>query len=117
MNHQGAHFRIDQGAHFRIWEGMREQMQERIWERMQERIPEPLIGLERSHDKWEGILLGVDEGVDAGADAGADFKSCDLSEPIRCAKARIHSHIRSRERILTNQSLRIDSGSGNFQNI
>ena len=22
---------------------------------MQERIPEPLIGLERSHDKWERI--------------------------------------------------------------
>ena len=61
MNHQGAHFRIDQGAHFKIWEGMREWM----WER----IPEPLIGLERSHDKWEGILLAVD----AGADAGADF--------------------------------------------
>ena len=24
--------------------------------------------------------------ADAGADAGADSKSCDLSEPIRCAK-------------------------------
>ena len=92
---------------------MWQRMQEWIWEWMQERIPEPLIGLERSHDKWEGILLGVDEG----ADAGADFKSCDLSEPIRCAKVRIHSHISSHERILTNQSLRIESGSGNFQNI
>ena len=62
---------------------MREGMRERILER----IPEPLIGLERSHDKWEGILLGAD----AEADAGADFKSCDLSEPIRCAKVSIRS--------------------------
>ena len=29
--------------------------------------------------------------------SGADLKSCDLSEPIRCAKVRIRSRIRSRE--------------------
>ena len=89
-------------------------MRERIWERMQERmreqIPEPLIGLERSHDKWEGILLGAD----AGADAGVDFKSCDLSEPIRCAKVSIRSRIRSRERILTNQESQNRERIGKF---
>ena len=55
---------------------------------MREQIPEPLIDLERSHDKWEGIL--------SGADAGADFKSCDLSEPMRFAKVSIRSRIHSR---------------------
>ena len=55
MNHQGAHLRIHQGAHFSIWEGMREGMREGLWERMRERIPEPLIGSDRSHHKWEGM--------------------------------------------------------------
>ena len=53
MNHQGAHFRIHHGAHFRIWEGMWEGMPERMQEGMREQIPEPLIGSDRSHDKWE----------------------------------------------------------------
>ena len=42
---------------------MQEWMQEWMWERMQERIPEPLIGLERSHDKWEGMREGIWEGM------------------------------------------------------
>ena len=33
-----------------------------------------------------GADAGTDAGADAGADAGEDSKSCDLSEPIRCAK-------------------------------
>ena len=45
--------------------------QDEMWEAaprigLQERIPEPLIGLERSHDKWERMREGMREGMQEG---------------------------------------------------
>ena len=37
------------------------------WEQIREWIPEPLIGSDRSHDKWEWILSGADSGGDSWA--------------------------------------------------
>ena len=58
MNHQGAHFRIDQGAHFRIWEGMLAGM----WEGMQEGMLQ--------HESSRGSFQDLER--DAGAYAGGD---------------------------------------------
>ena len=60
---------------------------------MWERIPEPLIGLERSHDKWEGMREGMREGIPE------PLIGSDRSHGLVSAPERIHS-------LSTNQMLR-----------
>ena len=60
-------------------------------ERMREGIPEPLIGLQRSHDKWERIGSGCRSGCGRGfplysligSDKSHDLESAPYPLPIR----------------------------------
>ena len=68
---------------------MREGMREGMWER----IPEPLIGLERSHDKWERMQEGMRERISEpliGSDRSHDLESAPASAPAS-APERIRS--------------------------
>ena len=58
---------------------------ERMREQMREGIPEPLIGLQRSHDKWERIGSGCGRGFPLysliGSDKSHDLESAPASAP------------------------------------